>query len=182
MSHIDWSKAPEGATHFGPKHSYLIECWFRKAGAGWDLWEGGEWGPCFGGIQKLREDTLIKIPAKITPWTGEGLPPVGTECIITPYNTIWGFSAVGDYQCNILAYHNDFVWVDIVDTPGVPVATRVDKVEFKLICTPEQIAAEESAKVIDQMVVDSQHPMAPLMRDSIFAELYAQGYRKQADK
>jgi len=75
-------------------------------------------------------------------WVGVGLPPAGTVCIITPHNTLWGFSSVGDYQCMVLAYHDDFVWVELVGVLGVPVATRTDKVDFNLLRTPEQVIAD----------------------------------------
>ncbi|MCI3945510.1 hypothetical protein K0038_02552 [Pseudomonas syringae] len=131
---IDWSKAPAGTT--------------------------GAMVAEFNGATMKRGD-IEWIPSSITPkgqyqvgagawvdheapqtWNGDGLPPVGTVCEVTPNNTLWGFSEIETYPCVVLAYHADFVWIDI-GVPGVPVATRIDKVDFRPIRTAEQIAADE---------------------------------------
>lgn len=114
------------------------------------------------------------------PWNGEGLPPVGVECIVTPNNTIWGFSIIADYQCKVLAYHDDFVWVDLAGVPGVPIATRTDKVDFKPIRTPEQIAAYERESGIKQLIEDTRICNPGVMWRQMAETIYDAGYRKQA--
>lgn len=118
-------------------------------------------------------------------WSGVGLPPVGAKCIITPHNTIWGFSSIADYQGNVLSYHDDFVWVDLIGVSGVPIATRTDKVDFKPIRTQEQIAAEEHEHEVElaiQMI--NQKPFCPnsiAVQNGIrhaVGEMIAAGYRK----
>ena len=75
MSEIDWSKAPEGATHYTPRSPDV--CWFRHDGEGWRSWIDGRWGVAYGSEGFF--ESLIPRP---TQWRGpeDGLPPVGTVC------------------------------------------------------------------------------------------------------
>ena len=113
-------------------------------------------------------------------WTGEGLPPAGIDCEFQHRNApngIWHPTTIR------FSSHAHIIYVDSTEDCEACYAVNDScGIDFRPIRTPEQIAKEESAKAIDQMVIDSQHPMAPLIRDSIFAELYAQGYRKQEEK
>ncbi|MGU2286872.1 hypothetical protein B7H20_18350 [Pseudomonas aeruginosa] len=38
---IDWSTAPEGATHWEPRSYDFAEGWMRKDGDGWSYWSEG---------------------------------------------------------------------------------------------------------------------------------------------
>jgi len=78
MSEIDWSKAPEGATHYTPRG--LDVCWFRHDGEGWRSWIDGRWGVAYGSEGFF--ESLIPRP---TQWRGpeDGLPPVGMVCEYT---------------------------------------------------------------------------------------------------
>ncbi|MGC3003927.1 hypothetical protein ACPF8X_37520, partial [Streptomyces sp. G35A] len=92
-------------------------------------------------------------------------------------------------RCTILAYHADFVWLD-TGVPGTPISTRTDKVDFNVIRTPEQIAAEEREKAIEEMVAlvtkgqdysvqaETGTSTADYVRDAC-KQLYVGGYRKQ---
>ena len=66
---------------------------------------------------------------------GEPYPAVGTDVVVTPHNTQWGFSVVSDYLCTVLAYDGDYVWLRVAhyDGPhsGSRISTRVDKVDFR---------------------------------------------------
>lgn len=87
-------------------------------------------------------------------WNGEGLPPVGTVCTVTPHNSQWGFDSVTDRMCEILAYTPDHVWVrEMYQTSATKsyVTTRTDKADFRPIRTPEQIEAERRERVTKQM-------------------------------
>ena len=79
---IDWSKAPEGATHFSDgnprngkypawwrpisKRDDLFECWAVGTSFGCEIWQPGPF--------HLPENAVKRE------WTGEGLPPVGVVC------------------------------------------------------------------------------------------------------
>lgn len=82
-------------------------------------------------------------------WSGEGLPPVGAVCMVYAHNTLWGMQSTSGCEREILAYHGEFVWLGI---HGAPLeTTRIDKVDFKPIRTPEQIAAEERERAINEI-------------------------------
>ena len=165
---IDWSKAPEGATHYFPP----TEEWYM-AGNGWAplVWTG-MWCKAFQFSE--RKHKCVQRPT--TPsWSGEGLPPVGVVCEVAPDNSLWGFSTLEIRKCLVIAYHDDFVWLDTF-VPGIPVATRVDKVTFRPIRTPEQIAADERDAAIKE-IGDMIASVGPTFRDQA-ARLYDAGYRK----
>lgn len=70
-------------------------------------------------------------------WDGTGQPPVGTTLWVIPHNTLWGFDLVDTYLCEVLAYHNDFVWLQLLSDTGEVVlgkyvTTRTDKVDVKV--------------------------------------------------
>lgn len=117
-------------------------------------------------------------PADMTEWTGNGLPPVGTRCTVTPHNTMWGFSYVAAYPCKVIAYHNDFVWLDYVGSLGVPVATRTEEADFSPLRTPEQIAEEERRVEIKHIQAASVANCGPYITESAAGAIYDAGYRK----
>lgn len=69
-------------------------------------------------------------------WEGVGQPPVGTTLWITPHNTLWGFPEVGTYLCEVLAYRDEFVWLELLSDMGENTytftTTRTDKVDVKV--------------------------------------------------
>lgn len=70
-------------------------------------------------------------------WQGVGQPPVGTTLWVIPHNTLWGFDLVDTYLCEVLAYHNDHVWLQLLSDTGEVVlgkyiTTRIDKVDVKV--------------------------------------------------
>ncbi|HBO3538563.1 TPA: hypothetical protein ONA95_004767 [Pseudomonas aeruginosa] len=151
---IDWSKAPEGATHWEPSSYEFTEGWMRKVGDKWSYWlEGSKvWGlsgpACC--VSAEREATFEARPQDT--WNGKGLPPVGTVC---ERRTLPGGD--GRYeQVRIIAHtrkgfpvweNTDGVFAGISKFPHL-VGGRP---EFRPIRTPEQIAAEERAKAIEEM-------------------------------
>ncbi|MCF1244056.1 hypothetical protein [Pseudomonas aeruginosa] len=145
---IDWTKAPEGATHWEPRRDEYREAWMKNAADKWFFW--GSRREAWieeSGISAEREATFEARPQET--WDGRGLPPVGTVCIVEPHNTMWGFSSTSGYERKILAYYGEYVWLGHAETPLE--TTRIDKVDFRPLSTPEQIAAEERAKAIEEM-------------------------------
>ncbi|HFH3873749.1 TPA: hypothetical protein ACGJ1X_003918 [Pseudomonas aeruginosa] len=170
---IDWTKAPEGANKAGftGPDNYLqfyripgrfgdYDYWSEKRG-----WCGNNFPTC--------ADHLFERPAKVE-WGGQGLPPVGTVCIVEPHNTMWGFSSTSGYERKILAYYGEYVWLGHAETPLE--TTRIDKVDFRPIRTPEQIAAEERAKAIEEMCFAEQTLTVKQAK-----ALYEAGYRRQEE-
>ncbi|HBP6463932.1 TPA: hypothetical protein L6A01_27335 [Pseudomonas aeruginosa] len=145
---IDWTKAPEGATHWEPRRDEYREAWMKNAADKWFFW--GSRREAWieeSGISAEREATFEARPQET--WDGRGLPPVGTVCIVYPHNTQWGFNSTAGHERKVLAYHGDFVWLG-TENEALE-ATRTDKVDFEAIHSPEQIAAEERAKAIEEM-------------------------------
>ncbi|MGU0778005.1 hypothetical protein ACSESE_11465 [Pseudomonas aeruginosa] len=188
---IDWSKAPSSATHYLPEQKDLgwEACWYKKDGDKWlvmncaRLEKRGhmEWVVDDSEVDKFVP-LLVPRSAFSSEWNGQGLPPVGTVCIVEPHNTMWGFSSTSGYERKILAYYGEYVWLGHAETPLE--TTRIDKVDFRPLSTPEQIAAEEREKAIDAMLdLDPPHEKGfGLTSRRQFCEvLFDAGYRRQEE-
>lgn len=147
MSNVDWSKAPEGATHWMPETEHWRNGFWKRDGDVNYYFTGVAWRRSTN--NPFDEQNIVKRPAA-PQWSGEGLPPVWTVCMVYPHNTLWGFRSTSGHRRKILAYHGDFVWLGN-DCMALE-STRIDKVDFKPLRTPEQIAAEEREKAIKAMV------------------------------
>ena len=140
------SKIPEGATH--TLSGATIE--YKKLNPGcqsqWMTYIDGEWCNTFNANPEMY------TPIQAEPeWSGEGLPPVGTECEIKHADLGW-------VQCEIVAHKkmkcggktHAIAWID---------GNNLDQsqgIRFRPIKTPEQIraesiAAEERKKNIDKI-------------------------------
>jgi hypothetical protein len=107
--------------------------------------------------------------SQVTPWNGEGHPPVGTIC---EYTDVHGLKW---YGCEIIAYHGDHVWL-------CTTAAQRDHVKvfgafrFRPIRTPEQIAEEERERAVDDIAEAlARHVDEP--RTAAYA-MYDAGYHK----
>ena len=80
MSEIDWSKAPEGATHCDPGSSKAR--WYRRNEGRWEYRS-----PCSGTWMRSNNSAPFfdRLKVRPTQWCGpeDGLPPVGTVCEYT---------------------------------------------------------------------------------------------------
>lgn len=140
MSGIDWSKAPEGTTHFSPATDDFVDLWAKfESGSWWYRSTGAkDWhvGPRPG-----KNETYVERPAA---WNGEGLPPVGIDC-----ETLWS-STTGEYVAvRVVGHDEDRAVVRFISSDrkgeygsdrqhndyGYPI--------FRPMRTPEQIAADE---------------------------------------
>ncbi len=177
---IDWSTAPKDATHWEPDSYHVFGSWMKKEGDSWLWWEGdvGRWSPSLS-ISEQRMGTFEARPQES--WNGQGLPPVGTVCIVEPHNTMWGFSSTSGYERKILAYYGEYVWLGHAETPLE--TTRIDKVDFRPLSTPEQIAAEEREKAaLEMAALMSGHDDRSKDCFKVLGEiLYDAGYRRQEE-
>ncbi|MFL4218727.1 hypothetical protein LES20_20145 [Pseudomonas aeruginosa] len=179
---IDWSTAPEGATHWEPRSYDFAEGWMRKDWDGWSYWSEGRevWvrGVLTCDVSAEREATFEARPQDT--WDGKCLPPVGTVC---ERRTLPGGD--GRYeQVRIIARtrkgfpvweNTDGVFAGISKFPHL-VGGRP---EFRPIRTHEQIAAEEREAGISDMqtITDGAGP-------TVYAKLsalYDAGYRRQEE-
>ncbi|HBP0696563.1 TPA: hypothetical protein L5Q41_005942 [Pseudomonas aeruginosa] len=173
---IDWSKAPEGATHWEPSGTEFGEGWMKKVGNEWFYWhEGIEvlWADCF--VSAEREATFEARPQEA--WDGQGLPPVGAKCLTDRNDFL--------REVTILCHGKTRTFVfDHVSQEEICLVLK-DRV-FLPIRTPEQIAAAERWASIQQMLAfaDMNYSAGELMSPKEYVEtavsaLYDAGYRRQ---
>lgn len=172
---IDWSKAPEGATGYAPKvERWENPLWYKKDSEGvlyfTNAAEAGPWQK-----SNCPPDNIIWRKE----WPEEGLPPVGTVCEFKSaghhsdpeyqWCIYHGLMSCGGY---IVEYHHH-------TSPGMTTCAPFDPAltSFRPIRTPEQIAAEEREKAIDEMAAIYKSNYEGHVKDGCQA-LYDAGYRK----
>ncbi|MGI0798558.1 hypothetical protein [Pseudomonas aeruginosa] len=174
---IDWSKAPEGATHYQPESRGFHAAWFRlqggKAREMWVVIPGGA-------LEHIIDPTvfdesmqnLIARPAEPATWNGKGLPPVGTVCEYR--HMIWP-----EYRPCEIRYISEESLVAYNDAQEQ--FYRTCDMLFRPIRTPEQIAADERRKSIihlANLLIDSRgHCNEYSQAKAIFDA----GYRRQEE-
>lgn len=191
MEQIDWSKAPEGATHYLPRGvAGNNACWYiirdndmavMRASVDNDGWK---WRPID------RYDRKHFIPAAIprpTTWNGKGLPPVGTVCEYDaaaqgqpPYWHTVEVVYASEWVIVVRCLQNPDEATDVVGVENAVDATEEAKSLFRPIRTPEQIAAEEREKAVHAMwlCICEETPQRTALIKQACADLYDAGYRK----
>lgn len=165
MKEIDWSKAPDDATHANGAGVFL-----RESPGGFVMeFEKGLWCCTSSRLSDFNPDYLFRRPIF---WPGKGLPLAGAVCEIK-------FAHWPDWlRHEILCVGKSCVFVRELDggfdREG---CMDLDGIMFRPIRTPEQIAAEERKAEIEAMakilgVVACDDYVAA-------AALYDAGYRKQ---
>lgn len=107
---IDWSCAPEGATHWEPTGPDFYEGWMKKEGNEWFYWSEGSnrWfqGKLSCNVSAEREATFEARPQEA--WDGHGLPPVGIaiEWLSSVHGWLGG-RVVGHEGSVTVVSHND---------------------------------------------------------------------------
>ena len=172
MSEIDWSKAPEGATHWMQESCDWLEGFWKRVGAANYFYEKGEW--VFSGGKPFGHPKLIARPSPA--WSGEGLPPVGTVC-----EYIGGKHGMPDpWPAEVIHHYHGgacMVAAFLYTRDGqTRVAGAIDSC-FRPIRTPEQIAADEREAAIKEMLEDAGRPDTAKTRDQAQL-LYDAGWRK----
>jgi len=175
MIQIDWSKAPEGATHFDCRE-YVSPAFMRKNHNGRD-WEyfGMSYWIMYG---QLSADQAAKLIVRPKEWTGEGLPPVGIECEVMGGGLP---STAFDWErCTILLINEGADGKQQVCTRDFRgdlaiYYPEIDAVYFRPIRTPEQVAAEVREGAIHEMV---DHLKRWNTVQDLCGDLYDAGYRK----
>lgn len=97
VKEINWNEAPKDATHYEPSGNCITNGWMKKiddywsfhvGNNNWDKWMGNQARidrmiprPDDNSAATIDEITQAEINAGNLPWNGEGLPPVGTECL-----------------------------------------------------------------------------------------------------
>ena len=164
MSEIDWSKAPEGATHWvggsWPWHKHIGDiAWYWKE----DQQDWQQISLCASDVEDEYRKTIVKRPDQA--WNGVGLPPVGTVCEDDAGN-----------QVVIVAHHVNGVHAIFAESLDAGLLYYGDAGEFRPIRTPEQIAAEERENAIKDIAALIGGLWASEIECAEF--LYDAGYRK----
>jgi hypothetical protein len=175
---IDWTKQPEGfplwlegTNEEHRKHSG----WYRRVGEVFEGAFGGQW-------RAVREGQFFTVHSKPEPqaWTGVGLPPVSTVCEYRrahEWQKVEVFAVKPNYNGShtaLFTYENG-CW-----------ACCAEPSFFRPIRTPEQIAAEEREKAIEDLYFtinwsESREtwPIISKARKADYAKAVDAGYRKQ---
>lgn len=168
---IDWSKAPEGTTHWEPSGPDFNKGWMKKEGNEWFYWSEGSnrWfqGKLSCNVSAEREATFEARPQEA--WDGKGLPPTGLL-------VEWKAGLDHEWKrVTVLAYANGDAWLQPEDGYSFIVGNPAN---FRRIRTPEQIAAEEREKAVGDMAMSIQG--VPYQYPTLYA-LYDAGYRRQEE-
>lgn len=170
MSEIDWSKAPEWATHYlpgngcNPYHSLWLEMDGDLVKSACHIGER-EKEFTYSPFNQPSTDVSGRISRV---WSGEGRPPVGTVCELLDQYGCWRKARI-----TALAERG----VCFIDHEGFE--TYVNALaKFRPIRTPEQIAAEEREKAVREMIkaINGDERHIPICTD-----LYCAGYRKTGE-
>ena len=182
MTDIDWSKAPDWATHvvvkllnpeLGSVHwSCLIDGEHRVSPKG--LWYHPDGYRVAG--QRPKEQKITSA------WNGEGLPPIGAVCEIK-------FGHWNEWeQCTILCVGEKMIFIRQLTPAGKTFEGSMcrDGAMFRAIRTPEQIRAEERDKARDEVLNAMAEKMAIEKNETLWqhrlqvvGEMLDMGYLKQ---
>ncbi|MEE5138707.1 hypothetical protein V2J83_24720 [Pseudomonas alliivorans] len=162
---LDWSKAPEGATH---AREYAGGCdFYRRTACGvWQYYHFRRgWSVAYA---TSEADCVARPPAA---WNGEGSPPVGAVCEFSRKGCgNWG-------RVEILYVGKQRIFFR--DRDGDELSRSHGESEFRPIRTAEQIAADERELAItDMCVLLGKDPSRPGVRE-MAGVLFDAGYRKQ---
>lgn len=148
----------------------------RRPGPGIENW------PCDFDLEDRQEgdlaEAMIVLPVNtqlidIKPaWNGEGLPPVGTVCersFLDPELTRWSTATILCHGRNTIYYR---------DHNGVEWSHYINDLQFRLIRTAEQLAAEQRDRVADEMVRRFSLHTADIPWKDLFLQMYDSGVLK----
>ncbi len=164
-----WKGAPEGATHWGNGEGGYVEAWYRKFGDDWFFTtKNNEWHWVYTEMSREREIYLVPRPAP--PWSGDGLPPVGTVCEIKRAS----FPSWEKVKILCIGVHRVFFH----DDQGTEQSRFYREMEFRPIRTQAQIESEGRDAAIDEMSGWAGVTGLDMDRERrILGRLYDAGYR-----
>lgn len=143
MSQVDWSKAPEGATHYCLSWPART-AWRDMSGIYAKYYMDGAWRD-HGVTSEYCLTSYAEFEARPAQWNGEGLPPAGTVCEhkrVHEWQKVEIFAVKPNYngsQTALFTYESG-CWAGCAE-PSL----------FRPIRTPEQVAAEECQREISEI-------------------------------
>lgn len=164
---IDWSKAPEGATHFAPADSKqsLRACWY-KINEYTREFIPEDMNPDFWQPQQRHRVELIARPT--SEWVGDGCPPAGTSCEFSyhKYPEMWRVGVIRYISKNTCVIEVGEAR-EVIEHPTT--------LKFRPIRTIEQIAASARNKAAAEM---SEATQGAKDWHEAFKMLHDKGYRR----
>lgn len=163
---VDWTEAPEGATHYGPETDLLYAAWYKKVDGRWMYWIIGS------SLDWYYTDSLpSNAIARPTEWDGTGLPPVGTKCEVRMHSDRW-------YERTVVAHFEGRAVVVLGNYESACIYVE----QLRPIRTPEQIAAEKREREINELVevivTHYEYPKGAESYIGLARSLHNAGYRK----
>lgn len=177
--HVNWSKAPEGTTHYVLSREAAVPSgWYRADGNKMrNIFLEGEY---MFRLDDLHPGRLLKLFERPPVWTGEGLPSVGVMC---EYLTL----DCGEYWCKASVSYVGTHWVLVgyehptegISEAGVNHVLLNGNLSSRLrpLLTPEQIAARERKEIeedIQRVCVAGENNGV-----AYYKALYDAGFRRQ---
>ncbi|HCF1969037.1 TPA: hypothetical protein NH927_006362 [Pseudomonas aeruginosa] len=160
---IDWSKAPEGTTHYHIAED--INPWRKIEGTVAYEHYRGKWLRVNSFNEGCMPGYYVPIPRET--WDGQGLPPVGVRVsVFDDGDLVYGHGESGE----VIAHVEDCAVIRMSYGLGCFTA--------KNLRTPEQIAAEEREKAVGDMAMSIQG--VPYQYPTLYA-LFDAGYRRQEE-
>lgn len=155
MSKVDWSLAPDDATHWDCRQ-FVSPSFMRKPEGSmhWMFYGGGEWH-LYGGLVDTEEAKLIERP-KPKQWSGpeDGLPPIGLEVEATydDGSYSWGYWL----NTKVLCYGEERTFVNQLsrgtENTWLEGAITSAGLKYRPIKTAEQLAAESRESAIRELM------------------------------
>lgn len=179
MSQIDWSKAPEGATHFTPKidgSGIWCDVFWRIDGyVATEAWQVRPEGGLDHYSYPTGFDASRAIPRPVV-WDGTGLPPVGAACECQ--YAVEHYEAWHAGECIARGLSPEGEEICVIKSQNTIACYRSGK-HIRPIRTPEQIAAEERRSrvtAIERVMRRGQEQAMTITE--IAAAIHDAGYRK----
>ncbi|ENT2762068.1 hypothetical protein N0387_31375 [Pseudomonas aeruginosa] len=164
---IDWSKAPEGTTHYHIGED--INPWRKIEGTVAYENYRGKWLRVNSFNEGCMPDYYVPIPQET--WNGQGLPPVGIECEFS-----LNLGSIGWAEGRVIGHDGVFA---VISHKGEYHPRNENGV--RPIRTPEQIAAQERRNSIIHLaniLIDSR---GHCNEYSQAKAIYDAGYRRQEE-
>ena len=186
---IEWKDAPDWAvahafhaTAMGVKEVWVGEDKYQQLDHSRPFSYGGTVGA--DSFHNPRRNQFAFETLRPEPWNGEGLPPAGTVCEMRAHKlNDWSKAEIKFASRNVVVWD----WDREPSINGLCTAYAHD-IEIRPIRTPEQIAAEERATTIQQMIEESRPALGSGKGmdsveyvESAFSALYDAGWRKQTE-
>lgn len=172
MSDIDWSIAPEGATHCDS----LSGEFYKPVNKGF-LWNGVSWVQTVNDFNwTVSRERVVSRPSSHE-WDGESVPHIGAriEAVLN--------EGAYDYRPCVVVGHYEGTPIVVFDDDGGSILQWGEDV--RKLRTPEEIEKEERERIVRQMMEDSKERLSKTCSSIIgrtqAESLYLKGWRKTGE-